>query len=115
MSEQKHTPGPWLASGTIVDAGDVHADGARVAKCWTSTFAPPREESAANANLIAAAPDLLAACKLWDQGFVEGEQFNEAKFLKWVNDNRRAARAAIAKAEMPRRMETLFGGSDATT
>lgn len=44
-----------------------------------------------------ACPALLAACELWDHGFTDGEQFDEAKFLKWVNDNRRAARAAIAR------------------
>lgn len=41
---------------------------------------------------------LLAACRLWDEGFTEGEQFNADQFLRWVNANRRAAREAIAKA-----------------
>lgn len=49
-------------------------------------------------RLAAAAPDLLAACQLWDQGFEEGEQFTLEQFLKWMNDNQRATRAAIAKA-----------------
>lgn len=42
--------------------------------------------------------DLLAACELWDQGFVDGEEFTADQFLAWVNRNRAAARAAIAKA-----------------
>jgi hypothetical protein len=57
----QHTPGPWTAFSTNVDAGDVHNDGVRVAKCWSSTFAPPPQEAIANARLIAAAPELLAA------------------------------------------------------
>lgn len=52
-----------------------------------------------NAALIAAAPDLLAACELWDQGFTEGDDFTPEQFLAWVNKNRRAARAAIQKAK----------------
>lgn len=56
------------------------------------------EEDAANARLLGAAEDLLAACKLWDEGFVDGEQFTSEEFLAWVNRNRAAARAAIAKA-----------------
>lgn len=68
MSEEKHSPLPWhVQGGTNVDAGDVHVDGVRVAKCWTSTFAPPLQESAANAALIVRAVNahaaLLAACE----------------------------------------------------
>jgi hypothetical protein len=43
--------------------------------------------------------DLIAACELWDQGFIEGQQFTPEQLLAWVNANRRAARAAIAKAK----------------
>ena len=49
-------------------------------------------------RLFAGAAELLAACKLWDDGFSEGEEFTPEQFLNWVNKNRRAARAAIAKA-----------------
>ena len=52
-----------------------------------------------DARLIAAAPDLLAACELWGKGFAEGEEFTPDQLLKWMNDNRRAARAAIARAK----------------
>lgn len=54
-----------------------------------------------DAMLIEAAPDLLAACQLWDQGFVDGDQFDAEQFLAWVDKNRAAARAAIAKATAP--------------
>lgn len=52
-----------------------------------------------NLRLRADRDVLLSACRLWDQGFTDGEQFDEPHFLKWVNDNRRAARAAIAAVE----------------
>lgn len=48
--------------------------------------------------LFAAAPELAAACEAWDKGFVDGEDFDADQFLAWVNRNRRAARAALAKA-----------------
>jgi hypothetical protein len=122
MSEVKHTPGPWELSMfskpdgspivTTEDVAETVAASARwpggVAELWGITIpgttdviaytgnGPTRE---ANARLIAACPDLLAACKLWDQGFTDGEEFTEAQLLAWMNANRRAARAAVAKAE----------------
>jgi len=63
-----HTPGPWyvegkqvrgLASGLIATVGgDFYDDGRKDADGWT--FSPPLD-TAANATLIAAATDLLAA------------------------------------------------------
>jgi len=63
-----HTPGPWytegkqvrgLASGLIATVGgDFYDDGRTDADGWT--FTPPLD-TAANARLIAAAPELLAA------------------------------------------------------
>ena len=58
MSEVKHTPGPWEVECVMCDevngeAYEVHADGGAI-----SIAAPPSE---ADAYLIAAAPDLLAA------------------------------------------------------
>lgn len=40
--------------------------------------------------------ELVAACKLWDEGFKDGEEFTEAQLLEWMNKNRAAARAALA-------------------
>lgn len=67
MSETAHTPGPWRAlehNYPIADTGDY--DGAwlvltdnpkrPIVELWGDT-----EETEANARLIAAAPDLLAA------------------------------------------------------
>ena len=82
----KHTPGPWhtrVYHGEAVrDGVAVYGDGITVVRdIWGRTL----EQSAANAALIAAAPDMLAA-------------------LEWVAhtsddcNSRDAARAAIAKA-----------------
>lgn len=63
-----HTPGPWEASD--IDTRGVYADGgaAMVATCHTLSLPEGKQANrmdvtAANARLIAAAPDLLAACQ----------------------------------------------------
>jgi hypothetical protein len=59
-SETKHTPGPWIASGAkVLDKrqtllADVHQTASR----------PSADESAANARLIAAAPELYEALRV---------------------------------------------------
>ena len=79
MSETKHTPAPWIASGTWVST----SDSSLIANCGTD----------ANAGLIAAAPDLLAAC----EGLVDWIDPNEA--MDGLNREIDDARAAIAKAK----------------
>lgn len=61
MSEQ-HTPGPWevAPNGVCVFAANLRT-GAGIAHCGMA--ARTREEVAANARLIAAAPCMLAALK----------------------------------------------------
>ena len=97
-----HTQGPWrFTEGGIIDTGkrfgrsDEYreiADVFGVDEFDTHTLAPPsREEAAANARLIAAAPALLEACK----GVVrcmelEGKKWRHCRDLD-------AARAAIAQ------------------
>ena len=55
-----HTPGPWqLGSSKVAIWG---SDGSVVADAWESNDRPDKE-CEANARLIAAAPDLLAALK----------------------------------------------------
>ena len=53
-TETKHTPGPWNVEKYCVWAGDKY-----VAATQTGI---DEEEQAANARLIAAAPDMLAVC-----------------------------------------------------
>lgn len=58
MSKSKHTAGPWHVFKDEINDGD----GLTVAR--VVRFVPLyREQSDANARLIAAAPDLLEACK----------------------------------------------------
>jgi len=83
MSEQKHTPGPWESgNGTTSIYG---SDGKEVARrIWHGP--QDDERSLANARLIAAAPELLAALQyLCEVSHTDPRGFD-------------AARAAIAKA-----------------
>lgn len=112
----KHSPAPWeretvqlredrSAYEVVKDAeGGVLFDtiNSNVAVIHDADEAGPSrwdEQGRVNLTLAAAAPELLAACELWDQGFVEGEEFSAEQFRAWVNRNRAAARAAIAKAK----------------
>lgn len=80
----KHTPGPWKVDshGEAV----LGRDGTMVADCCIMSSRRQTPMCRANATLIAAAPDLLEACKnmLW----------HEDKYAA-----RKQAEAAIAKAE----------------
>lgn len=80
-----HTPGPWTYyhTGWLVYAGKLIAD------CGRSGELSP-DEMRANANLIAAAPDLLAALKR----LLSATEQN----LGDIHDAEEQARAAIAKA-----------------
>jgi len=96
MSKSKHTSGPWsnpTGSVTVREAAtprslkvcDMSSDGGR-----------PVAEQEANARLIAAAPDLLAAL---EESLREVEAFTKRtgipQFVGWIDK----ARAAIAKAK----------------
>ena len=91
----KHTPGPWRASelGVLSDKLTSYGN-------WyvCSLIDPDNEEHKANARLIAAAPELLAACKkaLEAIRWWEGEHpcCNGS-----TGEQEAAIRAAIAKAE----------------
>jgi hypothetical protein len=79
MANAKHTPGPWLV---IPQAGETTVDGDRLE---------------ADAALISAAPDLLAALKEvcewisnWDANFTQDDEWPATS--KRIND-------AIRKAE----------------
>lgn len=68
MSDAKHTPGPW--NYTLCDGESAWLVGPRnaegpdyVADAHKLTHGRRDEDSEANARLIAAAPELLAACE----------------------------------------------------
>lgn len=104
-----HTPGPWKAHKPAQSEG-VPSDG------WTIRFDGPSHhwhvatvygqekptgikydqgENAANARLIAAAPDLLDACK----NIVAACELTEDAYYDAIDTAMNIARAAIAKAE----------------
>lgn len=96
MSEPRHTPGPWKADETGVWAG-----GHYIAETFT--------DGVANATLIAAAPDMLAALKslfenpLFELGAAkfDGRPSSKAKagaLAAW-DVLVESAKASIAKAE----------------
>ncbi len=93
MSE--HTPGPWSANGLKNDGGfEISSEGRPFVICTRNPVNHRAGESNANAVLIAAAPDLLAALRQMDDFC---QDFSEAVFCR---DGKIAGiiRAAIAKA-----------------
>jgi hypothetical protein len=84
----KHTPGPWTID-VAYGGWSIRSKGIMLALSGgsISTWITPEDEDAANARLIAAAPDLLEALKrVCSHGYRTSPD--------WDN-----ARAAIAKAE----------------
>lgn len=100
-----HTPGPWFTGagnfGVIRTAGSQPLI---VATVREETLARPYRpgEMLANARLIAAAPDLLAACQQGEAELLIAVRLIEQPAtdpIAWVNGVRDRLRAAIAKAE----------------
>lgn len=102
----KHTPGPWKVKQSD-KAGDQQEDcliyvkdddiGIHIAETFqyqNETHNSANGTSIANARLIAAAPDLLAACKLFANTYGNGA-LNSAS----IYDIDVFIREAIAKAE----------------
>ena len=90
-----HTPGPWSAVSCRVGWYIASApDGAIVVDTGDAEGRYGPIESEANARLIAAAPELLAAL----QAIAEGCSFPEDDVQRAIRDR---ARAAIAKATQP--------------
>jgi hypothetical protein len=88
-STQQHTPGPWIAHNENINHEGNKAE-YEIASCTRSPV--PTPEAYANACLIAAAPDLLAACKLamnHFSGWHSGEYDAQKNII----------RAAISRAE----------------
>ncbi len=94
MSDAKHTPGPWHLNGTSAWA-DSCKDRGSIFTCQLRTGTHiPADQNEANARLIAASPDLLAACKtaLYWAEHPNGTAYPER------DQGLQNVRAAIAKA-----------------
>ena len=89
---ETYTPGPWFAS----EDGEVYSKSS-----YTSVAMVLMNESGPdNARLIAAAPDLLEALKLFVSEYVELVESGDAGFWDAESEEKvKKARAAIAKAE----------------
>jgi hypothetical protein len=105
MTTATHTPGyvkmrKWDADGeALICFGMPDPDG--LPNTWRAANWMPFPSEADAREFVRrwnAHEALLAACRLWDEGFIDGEKFDLDQFLRWVNANRRAAREAIAKA-----------------
>lgn len=93
----KHTPGPWEATTDIHGCPSVrNFDGFGVCSTYGKYESPEQKE--ANANLIAAAPDMLEALKALDEAEFQG-MFTEGQWTKEHQELFENAHAAIAKAE----------------
>lgn len=91
MNERKHTEGPWMATRMEVGSGYLIGQGyGRPARLTNIAHVGPNE---ANALLIAACPDLLAAC----EAAVFGA--NHVDCVRAMQEVLPQIRAAIAKAK----------------
>ena len=108
MSQTKHTPGPWFRDGACGGMPwTIHVEqafsqlGPSNGKVATAENIDGKFETrVANARLIAAAPDLLAACKLGlkvAESWIH-DQLDGTKFLADALAELDSVRAAIAKA-----------------
>jgi hypothetical protein len=95
VTSPAHTPGPWKMSGSTTAVYRAVQDGNWAGHsdlnepiAWLTDTGRNAEETEANARLIAAAPELLAALKKIDA--------NAAESPEWI---RRVARKARRKAE----------------
>lgn len=93
----KHSPGPWQLSYLLLRPDEVagvrDANGWFIADCTTT--ARSIDEIAANCRLIAAAPDLLAACEAELEVY---DGMDMATLMPKTIARIEALRAAIAKA-----------------
>jgi len=86
-----HTPGPWTQHGRGISKDSYECQYA-IASCDSPV---PAEEAEANAKLICAAPDLLAALQAAFDAWYSDRRHSQIHEPEWVG----MARAAIAKAQ----------------
>jgi hypothetical protein len=102
--EQTHTPGPWMLGENTPSELDqpIYANGTEGCVGICVVDLDEADEADANARLIAAAPDLLAACKkIVATHDIRDEHANEyeAGYTEGLGVASKIARDAIARAE----------------
>lgn len=107
MSTPSHTPGPWTIDAYAEGKHDylvTHSSGglrSHIARLYDSALCNEHGATEANARLIAAAPDLLAACRL-AMATMEAELTKDdpqaCTQMEWETEPLVALREAIAKA-----------------
>lgn len=90
--QSSHTPGPWAIQSTHPGNGRIAIGVPGIVDSLCELRSIRCHDNIANARLIAAAPDLLAALKAIDADYAEREYMEDYP-------PRAIARAAIAKAE----------------
>ena len=105
-----HTPGPWRVGGTSGNTGEAEeiAAGLRIIAWTADTYNEDEDEGEvtdedrANARLIAAAPELLAACTAVAndcERVIDGDDCSGMSDAELFGAFLDTLRAAIAKAE----------------
>ena len=89
-----HTPGPWRHAGERYGRL-VDSCGVVIVDLPSSNHPAVDAQIAANARLIAAAPDLLSAAKDFTEAFGSGEFDDPMKVMPYID----RFNAAIAKAQ----------------
>jgi len=112
---EKHTPGPWFPIKNHhyweIRTGGEQYVGQQIGDACSSQFLDGGDNGKANATLMAAAPDLLAACQgamrivsLWN-GREVPEDHEHAEEMKALSMMQEAFIEAIAKAEAEARIK----------
>jgi hypothetical protein len=93
----EHTPGPWIDGGPIGKGRWITNDAAQqIAVVYGAIVRP---EAEANARLIAAAPDMLAALQLYDATYASTQTHPTASQEAAVIN---AVRSVLAKVTIPK-------------
>lgn len=101
MSGATHTPGPWQTDRNNVHAGQIatihHCKGNDWIEVWSTNWPEDEDTQEANARLIAAAPELLAALEILVSQYDSSSDFTMGGNL--TNEGFLLGRAAIEKAK----------------
>lgn len=88
----QHTPGPWFYDGPNgCGSHIIHVAQGEIAEAFSDSWGDEGQQAAANARLIAAAPDLLESCIAMIAAF-------GGDVPDWLQNEVAVVESAIAKA-----------------